>query len=187
MTTPTISQQDLDLFYSLHFSPNNIDHFTRQFLEPEEAQDPEDDCLGYYEDGTKRTLTDEQIAIFRHSELHRSVRFKQLSTEKQTSNLHAQSKDTISSIEIDDSQTMETIICTPIKVQNERPLTNKARKALKAKQKGYFRQAIKPDLRKRTWDKVELGLESLDYDESQNNSISRGAKSARRRQITYDE
>ena len=30
----------------------------------------DDDELGYYEDGVKRTLTDEQIAIFRHSEIH---------------------------------------------------------------------------------------------------------------------
>lgn len=29
----------------------------------------EEGDLGYYEDGTKRTLTDEQIAIFRHSEV----------------------------------------------------------------------------------------------------------------------
>ncbi|KAK5146580.1 hypothetical protein LTR04_001013, partial [Oleoguttula sp. CCFEE 6159] len=29
----------------------------------------DDDDLGYYPDGVKRTLTDEQIAIFRHSEI----------------------------------------------------------------------------------------------------------------------
>lgn len=32
-------------------------------------QSPSD--LGYYEDGTRRTLTDEQIAMFRHSEIQR--------------------------------------------------------------------------------------------------------------------
>jgi hypothetical protein len=31
----------------------------------------EDDDLGYYEDGVKRTLTDTQISIFRHSEIQR--------------------------------------------------------------------------------------------------------------------
>jgi hypothetical protein len=30
-----------------------------------------DDGLGYYDDGAKRTLTDEQIAMFRHSEIHK--------------------------------------------------------------------------------------------------------------------
>lgn len=35
----------------------------------EDLYQEEDDGLGYYSDGEKRTLTDEQIAIFRHSEL----------------------------------------------------------------------------------------------------------------------
>lgn len=30
---------------------------------------PQDDALGHYEDGVKRTLTDDQIAIFRHTEI----------------------------------------------------------------------------------------------------------------------
>lgn len=34
----------------------------------------EDDSLGYYPDGVKRTLTDEQIAIFRHSEIQELIR-----------------------------------------------------------------------------------------------------------------
>ena len=32
--------------------------------------DEDDDSLGFYSDGVKRTLTDDQIAMFRHSELH---------------------------------------------------------------------------------------------------------------------
>ena len=34
----------------------------------------EDDELGYYEDGVKRTLTDEQIEMFRHSEMEQLLR-----------------------------------------------------------------------------------------------------------------
>lgn len=34
----------------------------------------EDDGLGYYDDGVKRTLTDEQIAMFRHSEIYSIIR-----------------------------------------------------------------------------------------------------------------
>ncbi len=34
----------------------------------------EEDSLGYYPDGAKRTLTDEQIAIFRHSEMETLLR-----------------------------------------------------------------------------------------------------------------
>lgn len=37
-------------------------------------EEDDDDGLGYYHDGVKRTLTDEQIAIFRHSEIESILR-----------------------------------------------------------------------------------------------------------------
>ena len=47
--------------------------------EPEYNEDVGDDeDLGYYPDGVKRTLTDEQIRIFRHSEIHSLLRARQL-------------------------------------------------------------------------------------------------------------
>lgn len=52
--------------------------------EPETAEeyyDEEDDGLGYYPDGTKRTLTDEQIAMFRHSEIQAILRQRRLQKE----------------------------------------------------------------------------------------------------------
>lgn len=42
--------------------------------------------LGYYEDGTRRTLTDDQIAMFRHSEIQRLLtarRHRQLAEEEE--------------------------------------------------------------------------------------------------------
>lgn len=47
----------------------------------EEYYDEEDDGLGYYSDGTKRTITDEQIAMFRHSEIHAILRKRRLRRE----------------------------------------------------------------------------------------------------------
>lgn len=47
-----------------------------------------DDGLGYYDDGVKRTLTDEQIAIFRHSEIQRYLtrqRLKEVGDSGQSS------------------------------------------------------------------------------------------------------
>lgn len=41
----------------------------------------DDDGLGYYEDGVKRTLTDEQIAMFRQSEIHALLRDRRLKAE----------------------------------------------------------------------------------------------------------
>lgn len=39
------------------------------------------DGLGYYPDGVKRTLTDEQIAMFRHSEIYGLLRERQVKQE----------------------------------------------------------------------------------------------------------
>ena len=41
----------------------------------------EDDDLGYYPDGVKRTLTDDQIAMFRHSEVYAILRERQVRKE----------------------------------------------------------------------------------------------------------
>lgn len=41
----------------------------------------EDDDLGYYPDGVKRTLTNEQIAMFRHSEIYSLVRKREIQNE----------------------------------------------------------------------------------------------------------
>lgn len=41
----------------------------------------DDDGLGYYQDGVKRTLTDEQIAMFRHSEIYALLREQQVRKE----------------------------------------------------------------------------------------------------------
>lgn len=47
----------------------------------EDESNYEDDDLGYYPDGVKRTLTDEQIAMFRHSEIYSLVRKQQIQIE----------------------------------------------------------------------------------------------------------
>ncbi|KAL8910225.1 MAG: hypothetical protein Q9171_004468 [Xanthocarpia ochracea] len=46
-----------------------------------EEEVAEEGNLGYYPDGVKRTLTDEQIAMFRHSEIYSLLRKRQLQKE----------------------------------------------------------------------------------------------------------
>ncbi|KAL8722002.1 MAG: hypothetical protein Q9225_001438 [Loekoesia sp. 1 TL-2023] len=46
-----------------------------------EEDDVEDDGLGYYHDGAKRTLTDNQISMFRHSEIYSLIRKRQVLKE----------------------------------------------------------------------------------------------------------
>jgi hypothetical protein len=65
------SQDDLRAFQAKHFSPSLS---TTETLDIEE----DEDSLGYYADGVKRTLTDEQIRIFRHSEIYSLLRARQL-------------------------------------------------------------------------------------------------------------
>jgi len=54
-------------------------------LPPDKEYIEEDDGLGYYEDGNKRTLTDEQIAIFRHSEIQSLLRARRHARERRGS------------------------------------------------------------------------------------------------------
>jgi hypothetical protein len=80
-----ILQDDLRAFHTKHFphatTPEHFLHGVEQ--EPtEEYYDEEDDDLGYYPDGTKRTLTDEQIAMFRHSEIQAIIRKRRLRREE---------------------------------------------------------------------------------------------------------
>jgi len=96
LTIPTVSWDQIASFRGRHFSPaaqlSFFTHFipgttpttTEQLVEAtdegecygddmdyayEEHEHEENDDLGYYPDGVKRTLTDAQIAIFRHSEI----------------------------------------------------------------------------------------------------------------------
>jgi hypothetical protein len=85
----TVAQDDLRAFHAQHFphapASEHILHGTEPAAEAAEEyyEDyyEEDDGLGYYPDGTKRTLTDEQIAMFRHSEIHATLRKRQLRKE----------------------------------------------------------------------------------------------------------
>lgn len=61
----------------IHTEPSHEDA-TEEVLE-------DGDGLGYYDDGMKRTLTDEQIAIFRHSEIQALLRERRLREEEEES------------------------------------------------------------------------------------------------------
>jgi hypothetical protein len=81
----TSIQDDLRVFHATHFphapAPEYILHGVEPEAELAEEYYEEDDGLGYYPDGSKRTLTDEQIAMFRHSEIHAILRQRRLRRE----------------------------------------------------------------------------------------------------------
>jgi hypothetical protein len=53
--------------------------------------------------------------------------------------------------------------------------------------KGFFKANVKPDLRKRTWDKVETGLEDLQYDDVEGDAVAAPNHAAQRRKVSYDD
>ncbi|OAQ99697.1 hypothetical protein LLEC1_03522 [Akanthomyces lecanii] len=144
-------------FHDAHFSSAVLSSFQQEFVSPNPQAAPyddengeyceEEDNLGYYEDGVKRTLTDEQIEIFRHSELRELERAKE-----KASKLH-QSKHSSGEPGTASSQPNSTATNKPRDRKNGRKRSTKQGK-----------REPKPDLRKRTWDVVEAGLDSLDYD-----------------------
>lgn len=140
----------------MHFSAEAVRSFAMDFFVAEQVHDhhqegatlvdEDDDGLGYYEDGVKRTLTDEQISMFRHSELQALRRDR----ERAQARLSEPSNP-----ENEDGQCVTT----------EHDATTAPRKVKRKNKKGRNRPSEpKPDLRKRTWDVVETGLDSLEYD-----------------------
>ncbi|KAK4229508.1 hypothetical protein QBC38DRAFT_103954 [Podospora fimiseda] len=187
---PHISQAEMIAFHETHFAQFATNHFDTHFLRPsqptpennphtgeeeeyyEDEEEEEDDGLGYYPDGVKRTLTDEQVAIFRHSELEALRRAKESSQPK---------KAITTTAEEDAAQDLsegEVSLATPSSTAKK----NKKRK------RGKNKNAGEPpiDLRKRTWDVVDKGLASLDYGEEQFEGPVRPSK-VQRRQISYDD
>ena len=71
----------------------------------------DEDDLGCYADGVKRTLTDEQIAIFRHSEIQSLLREKRHEEERRLAELDetARSKGDLTRRDLDQVQTSATV------------------------------------------------------------------------------
>ncbi|KAE9368421.1 hypothetical protein N431DRAFT_443864 [Stipitochalara longipes BDJ] len=214
MTAPVVSTEDLATFHATHFAAGPTTHFAEQFLGPVEEEYPEDlddDGLGYYKDGTKRTLTDEQIAIFRHSEVQALLRDRRHAAEaiedKEDSQARedlpeewmedvllpnvaveeqGQGEELLEDGELDEeAEILNTDLPSSPPTTKNKKSKKKEKKTEKAKQKSFFKQHVKPDLRKRTWDKVDTGLESLDYDEG--DSSTAATRPAQRKRISYED
>ncbi|KAL9578126.1 MAG: hypothetical protein Q9212_005916 [Teloschistes hypoglaucus] len=83
---PTVTPADLQDFHDRHFGVTTRSVVPAQdakinWEDVQQEQEQQVDDLGYYPDGVKRTLTDEQIAMFRHSEISRLLRQRQLKKE----------------------------------------------------------------------------------------------------------
>ncbi|KAK4110468.1 hypothetical protein N656DRAFT_770149 [Canariomyces notabilis] len=194
IVVPQISQADMVAFHEAHFSKLATDHFNTHFLRPDFAaqegpayngaddeeyyDEEEDDGLGHYPDGVKRTLTDEQIAIFRHSELEALRRAKESSNN---TNMNETTSTRAGEDIPHDLSEGEVSSPTPLVTAT----TRKQKKRKRGKNNKNKHAAEQIDLRKRTWDVVDKGLESLEYDEEESEPSQAGA--IQRRRISYDD
>ena len=108
--------------------------------------------MGYYPDGVKRTLTEEQIAIFRHSEQLATLRGIEKGLLK------------ADGTPLDSAGNASASSPLGFPPSASSPTSRIGKKKKKTKGKARPPPEPKPDLRKRTWDVVEKGLDSLDYD-----------------------
>jgi len=75
----------LRLFHQRHFPDAPLPLFLKNTPDEVLFEEEDEDELGYYPDGAKRTLTNEQIAIFRHSEIQELIKQARLSDERERS------------------------------------------------------------------------------------------------------
>jgi hypothetical protein len=155
----------------------------------EAVDEEEDDNLGYYEDGVKRTLTDEQIAMFRHTEIETLLSEKRRSEEAKINTALDSKRKIIEDLEIQDTvlpgaHTSET---RQISSEVGQPFHTTSGIEDQKKKKSHFKRNIKPDLRKRTWDQVDTGLETLDYEENVARPSHKRNAGPQRRTISYDD
>lgn len=185
-------------YHEAHFGRTALDTFAKDFLDPNQfeqhgkeelyeeeyyyEEEEEDDGLGYYPDGVKRTLTDDQIAMFRHSELQALERAREKATDNPpaTSNITTNCNGDYDDGELpDDIEEVQTPALKTSKKKNKK-------KRGKGKGNETKRWSPDPERRKRTWDVVETGLDGLDYGET-GVSTQPAEQGAQRRRITYDD
>jgi hypothetical protein len=197
-----------------------VNLFASQFLHPVHlttqdagsnyyhGEEEEDDGLGYYPDGVKRTLTDEQIAIFRHSEVEALRRAEAKASKQETQKENTESnpsrinsdaakfsRGNDDSTEQSDAMDETADASEDGEIETEKPVLTKTeirrlkrqRARQRRKENLKFQPEKKPDLRKRTWDVVEAGMDGLDYGDLEMSKGSSFASSAQRKQISYDD
>ncbi|KAF2863377.1 hypothetical protein K470DRAFT_255083 [Piedraia hortae CBS 480.64] len=77
---PTVTEDDLIAFQYSHFGDDSVP--INWFVDAATALgEDEDDGLGYYSDGTKRILTDTQVAMFRQKEVQELLKREETASQ----------------------------------------------------------------------------------------------------------
>lgn len=186
ITQLTLRKAELASFHEAHFSAVTVADFEAVFLpvsatadqckleeqdadcgddyEDEHEDEDEDDGLGYYEDGVKRTLTDEQIAMFRHSELETLRRELEQGQSRAVDTVSNTGQSATDLEDGEDSDSAGVAVPDPDVSSSTKRKQPELNRKKKRRRKGRNKEPEERiDLRKRTWDMVDKGLESLDY------------------------
>lgn len=134
----------------------------------------------------KRTLTDAQIAMFRHSETQALERAQQRSMTRRNSSspppTHAHIK-ALGGHRSEDGELSDDVSNTGAVNTKKKRIKKKKKRGSGSSKRHY---SPDPERRKRTWDVVETGLDGLDYGGS-GPSQAQISPSSQRRRITYDD
>jgi hypothetical protein len=144
-------------------------------------------------------LTDEQIAMFRHSEIQALLREKRHLEESGPKNTGHYSLDANDNEdgEVEEEERAPTGWTSPehsprrpgseaLQPKSGRTKAKRNKRKSQRSRNNNVKPEPKPDLRKRTWDKVDQGLDSLHYGEADSGTATaRGGM--KRRKISYDD
>ncbi len=175
-------------FHEEHFSNRSLAHFDFHFMRPEQPtaqrdlnithaddEDHGDDGWVYYDESAKETATDELIPVFGYPEVET---LREATEELDGLEVPLETELSAKATQEFDDGEIDNGIVAP----GQR---NTGPKRKRKKRGGNKRKAEeKPDLRKRTWDVVEAGLDSLYYDDDEPAEATT-TKDARRAQISY--
>ncbi len=176
-------------FHEEHFSHQSLSHFEHEFLRhvhsihsgdsnySKNDKSVETDGWGSLNDDTLESMMDDNIAFPGCASIEDSPR---TDAEKADSPyMHPETDTAAMTTGLQDGEVGEDGTVS----ECENTITKKRRK----KRGGHNRKTEeKPDLRKRTWDVVEAGLDSLHYDDDEPAEVAPRAD-ARRQQISYGE
>lgn len=135
----------------------------------------------------KRTLTDEQIAMFRHSETQALQRARERASTRRNSSSPPPTHAPVEALEdgrSEDGELLDDVSNAGVVVATKKKKNKKKKKRGSGNGKRHY--SPDPERRKRTWDVVETGLDGLDYGES-GQSQAQTSPARQRRRITYDD
>lgn len=129
--------------------------------------------------------------MFRHSEIQALLRKKRQAEENKAAPAREDDQSAeVEESELEDNQDVPAPAperphpAAKLRPQNGGSRNGKCQKGEQRKGRGH-KQPPKPDLRKRTWDKVDQGLQSLDYGEEESAAAMPAAP--QRRRISYED